>query len=276
MLSAEFCTIPLPSITLCNTIKFFIKSCPVIGVVIPSCGQLFFGAEVGMTEIQRHLFKMQSMQYKDFQSKLIPTIKRENIIGVPIPQIRNLAKQLVKESPQEVSIFLKTLPHSYFEENNLHVFIINQIKDFDFCCRKVEDFLPYVDNWATCDSLRPPIFRENHQRLFPHIQKWLDSPHTYTIRFGIECLMTNFLDSDFRGEYLNHVGSIASQEYYVRMMQAWYFATALAKQYPSTLAYLQRNTLAPWTFNKSIQKALESRRIPQEDKIILRQMKKRI
>lgn len=228
-----------------------------------------------MTEIQKHLFKMQSMQYKDFQSKSIPTIKREVIIGVPIPQIRNLAKQLARESPQEVSSFLKTLPHIYHEENNLHVFIINQIKDFDFCCRKVEDFLPYVDNWATCDSLRPSIFKKNNQKLFPHVQKWLDSPHAYTIRFGVGCLMTYFLDTDFKGEYLNQVGNIKSQEYYVKMMQAWYFATALAKQYPSALAYLQRNTLEPWTHNKSIQKALESYRIPQEDKIILRQMKRK-
>lgn len=229
-----------------------------------------------MIEIQTQLFDLQNLQYKDFTAKLIPTVDKELIIGVPVPVIRTLVKKIVKEENELVASFVRTLPHHYHEENFLHVFLINQIKEFDSCCKAIEDFLPYVDNWATCDSLRPMSFKKNHQKLLPYIQKWINSSHTYTIRFGIECLMTYFLDTDFTEGYLEQVGRITSQEYYVKMMQAWYFATALAKQYSTTLAYLQKNTLEPWTHNKALQKAQESYRIPQEHKIVLRQMKRKI
>lgn len=227
-----------------------------------------------MTAIQTKLFALQDLQYKDFTAKLIPSISKDLIIGVSVPKIKNLAKNLLKEEPMLVSSFVKSLPHLYHEENFLHILLLNQIKDFDVCYKAVNTFLPFINNWAICDSLRPAIFKKSHKKLLPFIQNWVKSSHNYTIRFGIECLMVHFLDADFKIEYLHQVRNITSEEYYVKMMQAWFFATALAKQYTTTLVFLRENPLEHWTYNKALQKSLESYRIPKEHKAVLKQMKK--
>ena len=168
---------------------------------------------------------------------------------------------------------MKNLPHKYYEENNLHGFLIERIKDYDECIAEVNMFLPYVDNWATCDMMAPKIFKSHKDRLLAEIKKWIKSEYTYTIRFGIGMLMRFFLDEDFKEEYLGLVSGVFSDEYYVNMMRAWFFATALAKQYESTLPYIEKGTLDRWTQNKTIQKAVESRRIPEEQKTYLRNLK---
>ena len=232
------------------------------------------------TEIQKRLRNMSDEKYADFQAKLTPGIDRDRFIGVRTPQLRAFAKELVKGrsediSPETVEQFLAQLPHKYFDENQLHAFMISEIKDFDRCMDMTETFLPYVNNWATCDQLSPKVFAKHKAELLDHIYRWIDSGETYTIRFGIGMLMEHFLDGDFDVSYLERVAQIRSEEYYVNMMIAWYFATALAKQYGPALAMIEENRLDLWTHNKAIQKAIESRRITPEQKEYLRSLKRK-
>ena len=221
--------------------------------------------------IRETLLSLQDGEFAAFQARLLPNIAPERIIGVRTPELRKLAKQLRGSSDGEA--FLKALPHKFFEENNLHAFLLCETKDFKRCVQAVEEFLPYVDNWATCDQLRPKAFARNKQALLPHIRSWLDSDREYIRRFGIGMLMSHFLDEDFREEYLRWVSDIHSEEYYVNMMIAWYFATALAKQYEAALPFIENRRLDPWVHNKTIQKALESLRVSDERKIYLKTLK---
>ena len=224
-----------------------------------------------LDDIRDELFKMQDIEYRDFNSKLIPTVKKEDMIGVRTPELRKYAKKLLKE--EGVEDFLHSLPHKYFDENQLHAFIISEIKDFKLCIDELINFLPYLDNWATCDQLSPKIFKKYRNDLLPHIYEWLKSDKTYTVRFGIGMLMEHFLDEDFKSEYPEMVAAVRSEEYYINMMTAWYFATALAKQYESILPFIEGNKLDTWTHNKSIQKAIESNRINAEQKNYLKGLK---
>ena len=223
--------------------------------------------------ITDELFKMQDIGYRDFNAKLIPTVDKNKIIGVRTPDLRKFAKEISKNKGAE--IFLNTLPHRFYEENNLHAFILENEKDFDNCIEKINRFLPYIDNWATCDSMRPKVFAKNKEKLLDPIKNWIKSDKTYTVRFGIECLMSYYLDDDFSEEYHELVCGIRSDEYYVNMMIAWYFATALAKQYERTVKYIENNRLDTWTHNKAIQKAVESYRITDEQKAYLKTLKRK-
>ena len=220
---------------------------------------------------QELLFQLQDKSYRDFQSKLIPTIPVETIIGVRIPAIRKLAKEYGKD-PESVE-FLKQLPHTYYDENILHALLVAEIKDYEVCVKEVERFLPYVDNWAVCDIFSPKVFRKNRDRLIDKIKEWAASEHPYTCRFGMEMLMTHFLDEDFRAEYLEIPAAVHSEEYYVNMMIAWFYATALAKQWDATIGYIEDQRLDTWTHNKTIQKARESYRITPEQKEYLKTLK---
>ena len=222
-------------------------------------------------QIEKQLFALADNAYAAFQRPLMPTVKSETIIGVRTPDLRNLAKNLSKTT--DVSGFLQTLPHRYFEENQLHSFLLSGEKDFEICVRNVEHFLPYIDNWATSDQLSPRCFAKHTEQLLPYIEKWLNATHEYTVRFAIGMLMRYFLDDAFLPRYHEMVICVKREEYYIKMMQAWYFATALAKQYEATLPILQQHRLAPWTHNKTIQKAVESFRITDEQKAHLRTLK---
>lgn len=222
-------------------------------------------------EIQRELFAKQDTAYRDFQAKLIPTLKADSMIGVRTPELRKMAKQYAKR--EDIGTFLAVLPHSYFDENQLHAFILSERKDFLQCVKELTIFLPYVDNWATCDQLSPKVFKKHRQELLPYIREWLASDKTYVVRFGIGMLMEHFLDEDFDTLYLETVSKIRSEEYYINMMIAWYFATALAKQYEAALPFIENERLAPWTHNKAIQKAVESLRITPEQKTYLKSLK---
>ena len=223
--------------------------------------------------IIKTLLDLKDKKYGEFQIKLIPTVDPKSIIGVRTPELRKLAKEIIKENDYEA--FLNDLPHKYFDENQLHAFIISEIKDYDRCLDEVSKFLPYVDNWATCDQMSPKVFKKNHDKLIDNITKWIKSKETYTIRFGIGMLMQHFLDEDFKVEHLKLVANIKSEEYYVNMMRAWYFATALSKQYESAIKYIENNSLDVWTHNKTIQKAIESYRITDKQKEYLRSLKKK-
>lgn len=226
---------------------------------------------MNLNEIRAELFKMQDMDYRDFNSKLIPTVDKESMIGIRTPDLRKYAKQLGKSS--DVIEFLQTLPHKYFDENQLHAFIISEIKDFKNCIDEINRFLPYIDNWATCDQLSPKVFKKYHNELLEYIKDWLKSDKVYTLRFGIGMLMEHFLDEDFDILYPKTIAKIRSDEYYVNMMVAWYFATALAKQYESIIPFIENNSLDIWTHNKAIQKSIESYRITDEQKAYLRELK---
>lgn len=221
-----------------------------------------------MTEIQTRLFTMQDEVYRCFQCRLMPTVDAETVIGVRTPLLRKYAKEIAGSTAAKT--FLQALPHQYYEENNLHAFLIEEMKDFDACIAALNAFLPYVDNWATCDSMNPKILGKHKEQLLHVIENWLFSTHTYAIRFGIKALMTWFLDADFSPVYLEKVAAIKSEEYYIKMMISWYFATALAKQYEATLPYLEKHRLPPWIHAKTIQKATESYRLTNEQKIYLR------
>lgn len=221
--------------------------------------------------ITGQLFALQDIEYKQFHSKLMPTINPDVIIGVRTPELRKLAKQLDKST--DVELFLQELPHRYYEENNLHGFLIESIKEFDACIFALNQFLPYVDNWATCDMMAPKVLKKDLPKLYEWTKIWIDSGKTYTIRFGVNMLMKYFLDEAFSMEYPELVASIRSEEYYVKMVVAWYFATALAKQYDAVLPYLTEHRLDVWTHNKTIQKAVESYRITKEQKEYLRTLK---
>lgn len=226
-----------------------------------------------MKEIQARLFEMQDLEYKEFHSNLIPTKGPDAIIGVRVPNLRKYAKELIKE--QKTETFLKELPHKYNEENMLHAFIVEATKDFEVCVKQLEEFLPYVDNWAVCDSLTPKVFKKHLLEVEELIKGWIASDHTYTIRFGIEMLMSFYLDDAFDEKYLTMVAGVKSEEYYVNMMIAWYFATALAKQYDAAIKIVEAGVLDKWTHNKTIQKAIESYRITPEQKDYLRTLKKK-
>lgn len=225
-------------------------------------------------EIQKQLFALQDLVYKDFHSKLMPGIATDTIIGIRIPQLRNFAKECAKRP--DIDVFLNDLPHTYYEEKNLHGFIICEIKDYNQCVKAIDQLLPEVDNWATCDLLSPKVFKqkENKAQLLTDIKRWMQSNAPYTIRFGMEMLMTHFLDDDFKPEYLKWVANIHHEHYYVKMMVAWYFATALAKQWESALPYIENKVMDKWEHNKSIQKAIESYRVSDEHKEMLRALKK--
>ncbi len=221
--------------------------------------------------ITEQLFALQDLEYKKFHSKLMPTINPDVIIGVRTPKLRMLAKQISKST--EVEKFLAELPHQYYEENNLHGFLIETIKDFDACILALNEFLPYVDNWATCDMMAPKVLKKDLPKLYEWVKRWISSGETYTVRFGVNMLMKYFLDEAFLTEYPELVASIHSEEYYVKMVMAWYFATALAKQYDAVLPYLTEKRLDMWTHNKTIQKAVESYRITPEQKAYLKTLK---
>ncbi|AET69700.1 putative DNA alkylation repair enzyme [Desulfosporosinus orientis DSM 765] len=222
-------------------------------------------------EVRRRLFELQDLKYKEFACKLMPTVSPETVIGVRTPDLRKLAREFSKRP--EAAEFLKILPHGYYEENNLHGFLIETIKDYEAAVAAVDEFLPYIDNWATCDLISPKIFKKHLSELYEKIKVWLISDRTYTVRFGIGMLMSFYLNDAFRPEFLEVVAGIRSEEYYVNMMIAWYFATALAKQYEATVPYIQEQRLEKWTHNKAIQKAVESYRISDEAKAYLRTLK---
>lgn len=224
------------------------------------------------TNIAQQLQNLRDDDYAAFHRKLIPNIDPASIIGIRTPQLRQLAKQLSKD--ENVHVFLQALPHSTFEENQLHSFIISDIRDYTHCLEEVNLFLPHVDNWATCDQLSPKVFRKHHAELISSIRQWLRSRHEYTVRFGIGMLLEHYLDCDFSPAHLSLVTSVRRNEYYIRMMQAWYLATALAKQYDATISCLQSAGLDKWVHNKAIQKAIESRRITDEKKQYLKTLKR--
>ena len=222
-------------------------------------------------EIIRELFGLQDKDYALLQAKIIPNIASEKIIGVRTPALRTFAKTLYKDS--DIEDFLSGVPHQYFDEDQLHAFVISLEKDFDRCITRVDAFLPYIDNWATCDQLSPKVFKKTPEKLLPFIQTWIKSDKTYTVRFAIGMLMQHFLDENFDTKYVDMVAEIRSKEYYINMMIAWYFATALAKQYESVLPYIEGKRLDSWTHNKTIQKSVESYRITDEQKKYLKSMK---
>lgn len=217
------------------------------------------------------LMELQDTGYRDMQKKIIPTVDPDSIIGVRTPALRALAKEILKSG--DYKSFLNELPHKYFEENQLHAFILSGMKDFDECMDELEKFLPFVDNWATCDQMSPKVFKKHKDELLKHIKVWIKSDETYTVRFGVGMLMEHFLDDDFDLKYPEMAARIRSDEYYVNMMIAWYFATALAKQYESIIPFIEQKRLAPWTHNKAIQKSVESYRITDEQKAYLKSLK---
>ena len=222
-------------------------------------------------DLYRKLYDLQDLKYRDMQIKIIPTVEPESVIGVRTPELKSIAKDILKDGNYKG--FLEELPHRYFEENQLHAFIISGIKDLNECMEDLETFLPYVDNWATCDQMSPKRFKKDKDVLLTHIKEWLESGKTYTVRFGVKMLMDHFLDEDFDPVYPEMVAKLRSEEYYVNMMIAWYFATALAKQYESILPFIEEKRLDDWTHNKAIQKSLESRRITEEQKLYLKSLK---
>ena len=228
-------------------------------------------ADKHIKEIRQGLFALKDEKYKEFQKKLIPTVDENTVIGVRKPVLRKYAKD-VSGTPGAV-IFMQTLPHEYYEENNLHGMLIETMKDYDECIAYLDEFLPYVDNWATCDLISPRVFKKHKDELLVKIKEWMASDRVYTIRFGMEMLMTHFLDEDFKPEYLGMAADVHSEEYYVNMMIAWFFATALAKQYGASLPYIENHCMDRWTHNKTIQKAIESYRITDEQKRYLKSLK---
>ena len=222
-------------------------------------------------EIQRRLFELQDEKYRLFQAKLMPGVALERIIGVRTPELRKLAKELAKRA--DIEEFLQDLPHQYYDENNLHGFIISECKDYEKTVKYVDDILPYVDNWATCDLLSPKVFKKNRKQLEGEALRWLSSDKTYTVRFGIGMIMSHYLEEDYDSIWLERVALIRSEEYYINMMIAWFFATALAKQWEDTVKYLEQQRLDTWVHKKTIQKAVESYRITEEQKTYLRSLK---
>ena len=220
----------------------------------------------------QELLQYQDDVYADFQRKLTPTVAPEKIIGVRTPQLKAIAKDMCRTGKAES--FLEQLPHEYFEEDQLHAFILNEQKDFDVCIRQTELFLPYINNWATCDQFSPKAFAKQPERLLPYIETWLDSPLTYTVRFGVGMLMRHFLDARFEDVYPLRIAAIQSDEYYVNMMVSWYFATALAKQYDRVLPLIKNQVLPEWTHNMAIRKARESLRVTPEQKAELQTLKR--
>lgn len=224
-------------------------------------------------DILSELKKLQDKGYRKMQITTIPSVKAKSIIGVRTPALRALAKELSKRD--DISIFLEDLPHKFFEENQLHAFILSGMKDAEECIKLVDEFLPYVDNWATCDQMSPKIFKKHKDLLLEYVNEWIKSDKTYVKRFAVGMLMEHFLDEDFKTSYLTKVSRIRSDEYYINMMTAWYFATALAKQYDAALPYIEKQKLDKWTHNKTIQKAVESYRITPEQKEYLKTLRRK-
>lgn len=223
-----------------------------------------------MTVYER-LMEHKDDEYRNFQSNLVPNISKDTIIGVRTPDMRKIAKEVF--NTEEGREFLKELPHKYYEENLVHFFLISRIKDFDECVREIERFLPYIDCWPVCDQSSPKVFKKNHDKILPLIRKWIDSDHVYTSRFGMRVLMNEFLDDDFREEYLGWVADKKGEDYYLKMMIAWYFATALAKQYDATIGIFENRVLDEWCHKKAIQKAIESFRVTDEHKEYLKTLR---
>ena len=222
-------------------------------------------------EVEKQLFEMQDLKYRDFHAGLMPNIDKNRIIGVRTPRLRKFAKEYGKT--ENAKTFLTVLPHQYYEENNLHGLLIEQIKEYDSALDELERFLPYIDNWATCDMLAMKVVKKHLDLFIKKIYQWLESKHTYTIRFAIGMLMRYYLEDTFQIEYARKVAEICSEEYYVNMMRAWYFATALAKQYEQVIPFLEERQLDVWTHNKTIQKCVESYRITPEQKEYLKTLK---
>ena len=222
-------------------------------------------------DVRKRLFEMQDTGYRDFHARLIPTVEKEKIIGIRTPILRKFAKEFGKT--EESELFLKVLPHQYYEENNLHGLLIEQIRDYDKCLEELERFLPFIDNWATCDLLALHMMKKHRDIFIREVFRWIESDHPYTIRFGISMLMRHYLDEEFKTEYPEKVAAIRSEEYYVNMMRAWYFATALAKQWEATIPYLEERRLPEWVHRKTIQKAVESYRITPEQKVYLKSLR---
>lgn len=218
------------------------------------------------------LLAYEDKEYGDFQAKLTPTISRDFIIGIRVPNIRMLAKECIKD--ENVNTFLDELPHQYYDENMLHAAIICEIKDYEECIRRIEQFLPYVDNWAVCDTIVPKIFKKRKDTLLDKAAEWMESKEEFTVRYGIAVIMRYYLDKDFKKEYLDKPASIRSDKYYINMMNAWLFATALAKQWDDTIVYLENNCFDVWVHNKTIQKARESFRVTDEHKEYLKSLKR--
>ena len=221
-----------------------------------------------MNELQKLLFENQDLKYREFHSKLMPTVDIDTVIGVKVPILRKIAKKF----PFDEKEFMNDLPHKYYEENNIHAFLIEKIKDFGSCIVETERFLPYINNWATCDMMRPKVFKTNTHKLLPYIKKWLKDKNCYTVRYAIGMLNSFYLGDGFSTKYLD-MATIENNEYYINMMIAWYFATALTKQYDSTLPYITNYKLSKWVHNKAIQKAIESYRITKEQKEFLKKYK---
>ena len=221
--------------------------------------------------VYERLAECGSEEYRDFQSRIVPNVPKDTIIGVRTPDMRRIAKEI--RGTGEAEEFLAALPHGYYEENLVHFFLISMIKDFDECIKSVETFLPYVDCWPVCDQSTPKVFSKNHEKLLPYIKKWIASDHVYTARFGIRMLMNEFLGDDFKPEYPEWVASVEGEDYYIKMMVAWYFATALAKKYDETVVFIEERRLEPWTHKKAIQKAIESFRVTDEHKEYLRTLR---
>ena len=221
-----------------------------------------------MNSLQKQLFELQDLKYRDFHSKLLPGIDKEKIIGIRTPQLRKFAKEFAKT--KEADLFLQDLPHTYYEENNLHMMLVSWMKDYGACLKEVRRFLPYIDNWATCDLPLPKCFEKHKTELLPEIQSWIMDTHTYTIRYGIGVLMRLYLDEAFLPEFPELVAQVRSEEYYVNMMIAWYMATALAKQWETIIPYIEHKKLPEWVHRKTIQKAVESYRITPEQKAYLK------
>lgn len=223
--------------------------------------------------VRARLFDLQDPGYKAFHCKLMPTVPPEAVIGVRTPEIRKLARELHKTPA--AAAYLQSLPHTYYEENNLHGALLSLLGDYDQTVEALEAFLPHVDNWATCDLMSPRAFRKHPEPLPEQARRWMDSQHVYTARFGIGVLLGFYLDDAFQPEHLAWVSQVRGGAYYVDMMAAWYFATALAKQYGAALPWLEQGKLGAWVHNKTIQKAIESRRVPEERKAYLRTLKRK-
>lgn len=221
--------------------------------------------------VYERLLEVKDEGYRDFQAKLVPNISPDSIIGVRTPDMRAVAKEVF--SSKERDEFLNDLPHKYYEENLVHFFVISLIKDFDECIAETERFLPYVDCWPVSDQATPKSFKKNHEKLLPYIKKWIADEHVYTARFGIRMLMNEFLGDDFKKEYLEIVSSKKGDDYYLKMMVAWYFATALAKKYEESVKYIEERKLDEWVHRKAIQKAIESFRVSEEHKEYLRSLR---
>lgn len=223
-----------------------------------------------MTLYER-LEKYRDAEYREFQIRLVPNIPPDTILGIRTPDMRAAAKEVFESAERDA--FLDSLPHAYYEENLIHFFVLARMRDFDACVRRVEEFLPYVDCWPVSDQATPKSFRREHAKLLPHIKKWIASEHVYTARFGLRMLMNEFLDDDFKPEYLELAASVKSDEYYLNMMIAWYFATALAKRYDETLPYFENHLLGEWVHRKAIRKAVESYRVTDAHKEYLKTLR---